>query len=115
MLFSSQVMFNSFATPWTVTHQDPLSMEFPRQEYSRGLPFPSPGGLPIPRIKPVSPAVAGGFFTTEPPGKPSEYYQFTYLRVVNLNYSIKKKKSQCIIFMRVGKCITYLLLYLSLF
>ena len=91
-------MFNSFATPWTVTHQDPLSMEFPRQEYSRGLPFPSPGGLPIPRIKPVSPAVAGGFFTTEPPGKPSEYYQFTYLRVVNLNYSIKKKKKVSALF-----------------
>ena len=47
-------------------------MGFPRQEYSSGLPFPSPGDLPNPGIKltsPVSPALAGGFFTTEPPGK----------------------------------------------
>jgi len=39
----------------------------PRQEYWRGLPFPSPGDLPDPGIEPVSPALAGGFFTTEPP------------------------------------------------
>ena len=44
-------------------------MEFPRQEYWSGLPFPSPGDLPGPGIEPVSPALAGGFFTTEPPGK----------------------------------------------
>ena len=59
-----------FATPWTVAPQAPLSMEFSRQEYWSGLPFPSPGDLPDPRIKPVSfafPALAGGFFTTEPP------------------------------------------------
>ena len=47
----------------------PLSMGFPRQEYWSGLPFPSPGDLPDPGIDPVSPALAGGFFTTEPPGK----------------------------------------------
>ena len=50
-----------------------LSMGFSRQEYWTGLPFPSPGDLPNPEIKPVSlvpPAFAGGFFTTEPPGKP---------------------------------------------
>ena len=41
-----------------------------RQEYWSGLPFPSPGDLPDPGIEPVSPALAGGFFTTEPPGKP---------------------------------------------
>ena len=61
-----------FATPWTVACQAPLSMEFSRQEYWSGLPFPSPGDLPDPRIEPVSfafPALAGGFFTTEPPGK----------------------------------------------
>ena len=50
-------------TPWTVAHRAPLSMGFPRQEYWRGLPFPSPGDLPDPGIKPASPAVAGGFFT----------------------------------------------------
>jgi len=62
-----------FATPWTVARQVPLSMEFSRQEYWSGLPFPSPGNLPDPGIKPrslASPALAGGFFTTVPPGKP---------------------------------------------
>ena len=56
--------------PWSVTHQAPLSLGFPRQEYWSGLPFPSPGGLPHPGIKPVSPALAGGFFTAELSGKP---------------------------------------------
>ena len=59
-----------FATPWTVAHQAPLSMEFSRQEYWSGLPFPSPRDLPNPGIEPMSPALAGGFFTTMPPGKP---------------------------------------------
>ena len=54
-----------FATPWTLAHQAPLFMEFPRQEYS-GLPFPPPGDLPDPEIEPVSPALAGGFFTIAP-------------------------------------------------
>ena len=57
-------------TPWMVARQTPLSMEFSRQEYWSGLPFPSPGDLPNPGIKPGSPALAGGFFTTEPPRKP---------------------------------------------
>ena len=56
-----------FATPWTVAHQDPLPMGFPRQEYWSGLPFPSPGIEPLPL---VSSALAGKFFTTGPPGKP---------------------------------------------
>ena len=62
-------MSDSFATPWTVACQAPLSMEFPRQEYWSGLPFPSPGDLPDPGIEPVSLALAGIFFTTEPPEK----------------------------------------------
>ena len=56
----------------TVACQAPLSMGFPRQEYWSGLPFPSSGNLPDPGIEPMStasPALAGGFFTTEPPGK----------------------------------------------
>jgi len=57
-------------TPWTVARQAPLSMGFPRQEYWSGLLFPSPGDLPNPQIKPASPALACGFFITEPPGKP---------------------------------------------
>ena len=54
-------------TPWTVAHQALLSIVFPRQEYWGRLPFPSPGDLPDPGIKPMSPAspaLAGGFFTT---------------------------------------------------
>ena len=54
----------------TVAHQAPLSMGFPEQEYWSGLPLPPPGDLPDPGIKPVSPALAGGFFITAPPGKP---------------------------------------------
>ena len=46
-----------------------LSVGVPRQEYWSRLPFPSPGDRPDPGIKPVSPAVAGGFFTAEPPRK----------------------------------------------
>ena len=60
-------MSESFVVPWTVACQAPLSMGFPRQEYWSGLPFPPPGHLPNPGIKPVSltsPALAGGFFTT---------------------------------------------------
>ena len=57
-----------FVTPWIVTCQASLSMRFPRQEYWSGLPFPSPGHLPHLVIEPTSPALAGGFFTTEPPG-----------------------------------------------
>ena len=44
-------------------------MGFSRQEYCNELPFPSPGHLPDPGIRPTCPALAGGFFTTEPPGK----------------------------------------------
>ena len=55
-------------TPWTVALQAPLSVGFSRQEYWSGLPFPSPGGLPDPRIEPVSLALVGGFVTAEPPG-----------------------------------------------
>ena len=52
-------------TPWTVAHQAPLSMGFSRQVYRSGLPFPSPGNLPDPGIEPVSPVLAGGFFTCQ--------------------------------------------------
>ena len=64
-----------FVTPWTVALQAPLSMAFSRQEYWSGLPFPTPGDLPDPGIKPVSPqslALAARFFTTAPPGKPTQ-------------------------------------------
>ena len=59
-----------FATPWTVTYQGPLSLGFCRQECWNGLPFPSPGYLPNPRIKPESPALWADALPSEPPGKP---------------------------------------------
>ena len=76
-------MSNSFAIPWTVACQAPLSMEFPRQEYWSGLPFPSPGDLPNPGIKPVSPELTDGFFPTEPPEKPKEVYMSLFNQHIN--------------------------------
>jgi len=64
----SHVQF--FVTPWTVAHQAPLSMGFFRQEYRSGLPFPSPGDLPDPGIKPGSPASQVHLLPSEPPRKP---------------------------------------------
>ena len=67
-------MSKSFATPWTVAHQAPLSMGFPRQEHWNGFAIAfSRGNLPNPGIEPgspASPALAGRFITTEPCGKP---------------------------------------------
>ena len=59
-----------FAIPWTVVYQASLSMGFSRQEYWSGLPFPSPGDLPDPGIKPGSPALQAAALPSEPPGKP---------------------------------------------
>ena len=67
---SRSVVSNS----WIVIFQAPLFMEFSRLEYWSELPFPTPGDLPNPGIEPaslVSPVLAGRFFTTEPPGKPT--------------------------------------------
>ena len=67
-----------FVTPWTVACQAPLSMGFSRQEYWSGLPFPSPGDLPDPGIKPRSPALEADALTSEPPGN----HFFTYIHFV---------------------------------
>ena len=70
-------------TSWIGACQAPLSMEFSRQEHWSGLAFPTPGNLPDPEIKlmsPVSPESAGRFFTTVPFGKP---------KCVNLSQSLK--------------------------
>ena len=66
------VVSDSFVTPWIVTCQAPLSMGFFRQEYWSGLPFPPLGDLPNPEIELADPILAGGFYITEPPGKPLE-------------------------------------------
>ena len=63
------------ATLWTVAHQTPLSMGFPRQKHWNGLPFSSPGTLPDPEVEPVSvvsSASAGRFLTTSSTGKARE-------------------------------------------
>ena len=67
LLLNHSVIFDSFATPWTVAHQAPLSVEFSRQEHWSGLPFPTPRDLLNSGTEPSSPALAEGFFTTEPP------------------------------------------------
>ena len=69
-------MSESFVTPWTVAYQAPLSMGFPGKQYWSGLLFPFPGDLPDPGIKPMSPAKAGRFYITEPPGKPNTNFRF---------------------------------------
>ena len=100
LLFSRSVVSDSFVTPWTAACQGPLSMGFSSPEYWSGLPFPSPGDLPRPGIEPTSPALVGGFFTTEPPGKPlqcvgSQVIMLYTLNIYNLfvDYSsIKLKK-----------------------
>ena len=84
-------------TPRTIAHQAPLSMEFSRQEYWSGLPFPPPGDLPNPGIKPKSPALqtcnsctAGVFFTT---GKLIKYMyvlKMTVRKKPSMNTSPKK-------------------------
>ena len=63
-------MSDSSAIPQTIAYQAALSMGFSRQKYWSGLPFPSPGNLPNPGIKPTSPELQVDSFTTEPPGKP---------------------------------------------
>ena len=52
-------------TPWTVAWQAPLSLGFPRQEYWKGMPFPSPADLPNPGIEPVSPALQADSLPSE--------------------------------------------------
>ena len=70
-------MFDSSVAPWTVACQALLSMELFRQGYWSGLPFPTPGDLPDPDIKPMSlasPALAGESFMTAPPRKIKPFF-----------------------------------------
>ena len=83
-----------FVTLQTVAHQGPLSMGFSRPEYWSGLPFPPPGDLPDPGIKPsspVSPALGGRYFTTAPHGKPMVYGRFGQIKDFSLNLSDREK------------------------
>ena len=69
-------------TAWTVAHQAPLSMGFSRQEYWSGLPFPSPGDLPDPGIKPKSSAWQADS-GPEPPGKSEDKYHINETSPIN--------------------------------
>ena len=64
-------------------------MGFPRQKYWSGFPFPPPGDLPDPGIEPMSPALAGGFFTTEPPGKLYMWNLKKKKKVIHMNLFYK--------------------------
>ena len=87
MLSLSHVQLS--VTPWTVACQVPTSVGFPRQEHWNGLPFPSPGDLPDPGIKPISLSLGDGFFTAETPGKPFHSYLYIYSQVSYLlSYSL---------------------------
>ena len=85
-----------FPTLRSVARQAPLSMGFSRQEYWSGLTFPPPGDLPSPGIEPVSPALAGRFFITEPPGKPNKQttvllkYLYTFYWATQAALVVKK-------------------------
>ena len=73
-------LLKSYPAFYGVAHQAPLSVGFSRREQWNGSSCPPPGGLPNPGIEIVSPASAGRFFATEPPGKPVCLYKCTYFR-----------------------------------
>ena len=92
--WSRSVVSDSFATSWTVACQASLSMGFSRQEYWSGLTFPSPRDLPDPGIEPASPALAGGFFTSEPPGKPCTYLFAAFIKIVIFHFPVPRALSR---------------------
>ena len=69
----------TLVTLWTVACQAPLSMGFPKEEYWSGLPFSPARDLPDPGIRPASPVLAGGIFTSVSPGKPHTDNMFNLL------------------------------------
>ena len=91
--WSISVVFDSFS--WTVAHQAPLSMEFSRQESWSGLPFPSPGDLPDPGIKPRSPTLQADALLSRPPGSNSlEFLNFLNSLSVSLRSHTRKMHSK---------------------
>ena len=66
----SHLVVADSVTPWSVAHQAPLSMGFPRQEYWSELPFSSPGDLPNPGLEPGYPPLQEDSLPPELPGKP---------------------------------------------
>ena len=80
-MYVCSVMSNSFMTSWVVACE-----EFSSQEHWSGLPFPTPGDLSDPGIEPMSPALAGEFFTTAPPGEPpgEPIHMYTYIYSIHM-------------------------------
>ena len=91
-------MSDSFATPWAVACQGPRSMGFSRQEYWSGLPFLFPRNLPNSGFEPMSPALAGEFFNTEPPGNCLSQYS----TVFPIHYKPKPSAGLTVAFRRWG-------------
>ena len=83
MLNHSLSCVQLFVTSWTVAHQAPPSMGFSRQEYWSGLPFPSPGDLPHPGIKPRSPTLQADALTSEPCWLENRISSTTYIVCIN--------------------------------
>ena len=81
-----------FVTPWTVAHQPPLSMGFSRQEYWSGFSFSPPVDLPDPGIELTSPALAGGFFTTESSEKPLSHHTPLFIVLITALRIVPRKR-----------------------
>ena len=88
LLFSRSVLSHSFAAPWIVDDQAPLSMGFPRKEYWSGLPFPSPGDVPDPGIELGSPTLQTDALPSEPPGQTG----WNPIAITNQNPTIDNEK-----------------------
>ena len=82
-------------TPWPAAYQAPLSMEFSRQGYWSGLPFPSLGDLPDPGIEPWSLTLQGDTLPSEPPGKPSMRVEFFKIHSESHCFKIIMELSRC--------------------
>ena len=107
-----------FVTPWTVACQAHLSMGFSWQEYWSGLSFPPPRDLPNPGIKPASPALAGRFSTTEPPGQPpwkSHIYTHFWFRNFEAACCIASQLELVKVFLSLSHTYTFPPLYLLIF
>ena len=111
LLLSPSVTSNS-AAPWTVARQAPLPMEFSKYEYWSGLPFPTPGNLPdsgsIKPASPVSPALAGRFFTTSTTWE-TPYLKYNYLK--SFFYIHLEPHVWLLLFVSTLKNKTYLFIY----
>ena len=96
-VLSHSVVSDSLWPPWTIARQAPLSMEFSRQEYWSMLPFPTPGNLPNPGIKPTSlasPALAGRLFITALSGKRNTIWYHLYVKSKNMKQMNEYNKTE---------------------